>query len=424
MFLRIGFNAALLCSALLTASCAPQQDAKTPLEITRAMSLDRLSKMTGTFAARVEDGEASGYVIMVARDGNVVFEETIGLRDIKRELPMTIDTKFRIASMTKPVTAVAILTLLEEGKISLDDPVKDFLPEIGAMRVQNPDGDSTQPGRDMSIRDLSTHTSGIGYRFDADSPLGQSYIEAAPYENASSLTEAVQLISQQDLYFDPGERFFYSYSTDVLGRIVEVVSGEPFEAYTKRVIFNPLGMSDTSFTISEDDRNRIGSVYTKPPNEDLVEMPGDLFGDPFNPQTWPSGGAGLISTAPDYIRFAMMLEQGGSYEGVQILSPASVKLMASDHLPDNLQQQLLMTPLAGVGIGLSVAVVKDPARIGRLGAVGDFAWGGHYDTQFFVSPEYGIAAVIMTQLQPHPDADDTDTMTLFKTQVLAAMIDE
>jgi len=385
------------------------------------MSHSRLDQLASSFADRVNSGETAGHVMIVSRHGKIVFENAYGVRDLQTGEAMHINTKFRIASMTKPVTAVAVLSLLEQGKLALSDPVKNYIPEIAQMQVRNPDGSRSPAKRDMTIRDLFTHTSGIGYRFDPVSELGKAYIEAAPYEKADSLEEAVRIIAAQDLYFTPGEKFLYSYSTDILGRIVEVVSGENFADYAERVIFKQLGMQDTSFTISEADKDRLASVYTKAPDQSLTPVPGDLFGNPFDPKTWPSGGAGLISTAPDYIRFAMMLVNQGSLDGVQILSPASVELMGSDHLPRAVQEQLEMSPLAGVGMGLGVAVTKDAARTGRLGASGDMAWGGHYDTQFFVSPRYGIAAVIMTQLQPHPEAPSTDTMALFKTQVLASV---
>lgn len=409
------------CAVTAPAPAANPADGLTWSEGPGDMSYSRLDQMTSFFADRVNSGETAGFVIIVARHGKIVLENAYGARDLQTGAAMQMDTKFRIASMTKPVTAVAVLSLLEQGKLALNDPVKNYLPEISQMQVRNPDGSKSPAKRDMTIRDLFTHTSGIGYRFDPVSDLGKAYIEAAPYQKASSLEDAVRIIAAQDLYFTPGEKFLYSYSTDILGRVVEVVSGENFSDYTERVIFKPLGMHDTGFTIPAADKDRLATVYAKAPDQSLKPVPGDLFGNPFDAKTWPSGGAGLISTAPDYMRFAMMLGNQGSLDGVQILSPASVELMGSDHLPKAVQEQLEMSSLAGVGMGLSVAVIKDAARTGRLGASGDVAWGGHYDTQFFVSPRYGIAAVFMTQLQPHPDAAPTDTMALFKTQVLASV---
>jgi len=406
------------CASLETPSLDVTQDAGTTM-----LSAERLEVLEDQFRRRVESGEAPGYVMMIATGDEIVFRSTMGLRDIENEAPLQEDTKFRIASMTKPVTAVAILTLLERGDLQLSDPVSDYIPEIGNMRVRNPDGTLVDPDRDITIRDLLTHTSGIGYRFDDTSELGQAYNEAAPYQKADTLEEATSIIASQSLYFSPGGRFFYSYSTDILGRVIEVVAGEPFNDYLDRVIFTPLGMSDTGFNLPDTDRDRTAIVYMQQDDGSLSPTPGDVFGDPFEATTWPSGGAGLVSTAPDYMRFAMMLEGEGSYKGMQILSPASVELMASDHLPQDLQDRIARTPLAGIGIGLGVAVVKDPAATGRLGAEGDFAWGGHYDTQFFISPEYGLSAVILTQLQPAPGAPDNETMNLFKTLVLSSVIE-
>ncbi len=384
------------------------------------MSAARLELMGQAFADRVANGDAAGYVIMVARRGEVVFSRASGAQALNPKAPMELNTKFRIASMTKPIAAVAALTLIEQGRLNLSDPVKKYLPDFAAMQVRDSDGSLSAQKRDMTIRDLMIHTSGIGYRFDMTSELGKAYIAAAPYEKARTLAEATEIIARQQLYFQPGERFLYSYGFDVLGRVIEVVAKEKFEDYLARVIFRPLDMRDTSFTIAAADRSRLATVYSKR-NGALQLMPGTLFGDPLDPQTWPSGGAGLISTARDYLRFAAMLERGGTLEGVQIVSPASVALMTSNHFPPALRERAASGPLAGLAMGLGVAVVEDAGRTGVLGAPGDFAWGGHYDTQFFVSPRFGVAAVILSQVQPTPGAPDPTTMRDFKSMVLAAV---
>ncbi len=334
---------------------------------------------------------------------------------------MSDDTLFRIASMTKPVTAVAVLRLVEQGKLSLDDPVGDYLPEIGAMQVRQQDGSRRAPLRPVTVRDLLTHLSGIGYRFDPQSALGREYIAAAPFQNAASLEQAVSLIGQLDLFFDPGSRFLYSYGLDVAGRLIEVVSGQSFDAFLRAEILDPLAMHDTGFFVPTGKQPRLAQVYGKGEDGKLSSRPGDVFGDPLNPATWPSGGAGLISTPRDYIRFAMMLENGGSLEGVQVLSPASLALMTADHMPRALREKVAGTPLEAMGLGLGVAVTLAPERGGALSGKGDFGWGGYYDTQFFVSPEYGIAAVIMTQYEKREGEPERDTLQTFKTMTLAAV---
>jgi CubicO group peptidase (beta-lactamase class C family) len=411
--------------ALALSQSAAADPASPRLSSTQAahvgMSADRLNRLTDTFEARVKAGEAAGYVLLVARHGRVVYQHSFGVQALDSRQPMRADTLFRIASMTKPVTAVAALTLIEQGKLSLADPVKRYLPEIGTMRVQEPDGTLAQAKRDITIRDLLIHTSGIGYRFDTATPLGKAYIAAAPYEKGTSLSDAVARIAELPLYFQPGERFLYSYGFDVLGRVIEVVTGAPFESYVERTIFTPLGMHDTRFSLDTRARARLAAVYQKQGDGSLKPMPGTLFGNPFSSAVWPSGGAGLISTAPDYLRFAQMLLNGGERAGVRILSPASIALMTSDHVPTSLRSRLLGTPLEGQRIGLGVAVVDQVGRSAGLAGEGDFGWGGHYDTQFFISPAYGVVGVLLSQRQPRPGEDDLNTLRLFKSLVLGAV---
>jgi CubicO group peptidase (beta-lactamase class C family) len=305
----VGASGALLaCAPLLAQSTNSGRDVE-------AMSDKRLAVLEAEFAERVRRNEAVGYVYIVARNGQIVHRGAAGSRSLGGP-PMSQDTLFRIASMTKPVTTVAVLRLVEQGKISLDDPVADYLPEIGAMQVRLPDGSNRPPARAITIRDLLTHLSGIGYRFDNETALGREYVAVAPYERAASLREAVAMIGQRDLFFDPGSRFLYSYGLDVAGRLVEVVSGVAFDAFLRAEIFDPLAMRDTGFFVPPYKRERLATVYGKNDDANLSPRRGDVFGDPLNPATWPSGGAGLISTPRDYIRFAMMLENGGSLEGV------------------------------------------------------------------------------------------------------------
>jgi CubicO group peptidase (beta-lactamase class C family) len=406
----------------LMLACAPahaQTDAahRAPMA---DMSQSRLAALDAEFARRVVEGEAAGYAYIIARDGKIVHRGATGARSLGGPA-MSEDTLFRIASMTKPVTAVAVLRLVEQGKLSLDDPVADYLPAIGAMLVRQPDGSTRPPARPIKVRDLLTHLSGIGYRFDGESPLGREYIDAAPFQNAASLAEAVDIIGRLDLFFDPGSRFLYSYGLDVAGRLVEVVSGQSFDAFLRTEIFDPLAMHDTGFFVPADKQARLAQVYSAAGDGKLSLRPGDVFGDPLNQATWPSGGAGLISTPRDYIRFAMMLENGGSLEGVQVLSPASLALMTADHMPRALREKVAGTPLEVMGLGLGVAVTLDPGKGGTLSGKGDFGWGGYYDTQFFVSPEYGITAVIMTQYEKREGEPERDTLQIFKTMTLAAV---
>lgn len=416
-------TAAVLASAgglMLACTSAHAEPADQSKPGSAAMSEIRLAALDAEFAGRVRDGEAAGYAYMIARHGQIVHRGAAGSRAFGGAA-MSEDTLFRIASMTKPVTAVAVLRLMEQGKLSLDDSVADYLPEVGSMQVRQPDASTRPPVRPIKVRDLLTHLSGIGYRFDRESPLGREYIEAAPFQKAATLAEAVDVIGRLDLFFDPGSRFLYSYGLDVAGRLVEVVSGQSFDAFLRAEIFDPLAMYDTGFFVPADKRPRVAQVYGKAENGGLSPRPGDVFGDPFNRATWPSGGAGLISTPRDYIRFAMMLENGGSLDGVQVLSPASLAMMTADHMPIALREKVAGTPLEAMGLGLGVAITLAPERSGTLSGKGDFGWGGYYDTQFFVSPEYGIAAVIMTQYERRAGEPERDTLQIFKTLTLAAV---
>ncbi|MGB6229092.1 MAG: serine hydrolase domain-containing protein [Litorimonas sp.] len=389
----------------------------------QGLDMDRLSKLETLFADRVERGESAGYVGRVLLAGKPVYDFAVGRQGLEPDAPPLSDTtRFRIASMTKPVIGVAVMTLVDDGLISLDDPVADFIPSVGEMAVMGPDGDTTPASRPITVRHLLTHMSGIGYKFDPVSPVGRLYTEANPYETAGTLEDAVETLAALPLYFQPGDRFFYSYGTDIAGRLVEVASGRSLPDYLRARIFDPLGMVDTGFHVGPEAAPSLATVYTKPPDGPLEPVPGDLFGDPLDPGTWPSGGAGLVSTVADYSRFIAMLAGDGTTEGTRILSRPAFALLVDDHFPESFAAMLGGTPFDGIGMGLGVAVVKDPSKRPTLSGSGDFGWGGHYDTQFFVSPEYDVAAVVMTQLQPHPEAADTQTLDLVKTAVLSAVM--
>lgn len=380
----------------------------------------RLQELDLAFSGDVERGESLGYVLAVAHQGRPVHLSALGQRTVAGD-PLTVDTRFRIASLTKPVTAVGVLMLIEQNLVRLDQPVSDFIPAFANVKVQEADGTLRTPARPVLVRDLFTHTSGIGTRKNASTALGRRYIAADPYQHSATLEEAVDTLAALPLFFDPGASVLYGYSTDILGRIIEVASGEPLETYLRRVIFEPLRMMDTSFHADRAAEN-MAEVVTVGPGGEMVAVAGDTFGDPFDPQTWPSAGAGLISTGPDYLRFAMMLERQGTLDGVQIISPAAVALMTSDHLPRPIRERLIGTPLEGRGFGLAVAVTQDVGATGKLGAVGDFTWSGYYDTQFFVSPHYETVGVLMTQRQPYNEDEERKTAERFKNLVLRALL--
>ena len=371
-----------------------------------------LARLDAHFASEVSAGRRAGYVICLGRGGREAHRSAIGLSDIASGQRMTPKTLFRIASLTKLITSVAVMQLVEEGQLQIDDPVGRYLPEVGAMQVavspETPD-DRRPPARPMTVKHLMLHMSGLGYRFDGATALGRRYQDLGLFQRPGTLAETIDRLAELPLYADPGERVIYSFSTDVLGRLIEVASQEPFAERLKRTIFDPLGMSDTGFHLEGSQRTDLASVYETGPDGRISRSITEVFGDPFSRDRWPSGGAGLISTGPDYLRFLMAMERRGTLDGERILSTASVDLMLRNHLPAAVMARLGGTPLAGLGFGLGSAVVVDAAQAAGHFRDSDAFWSGHFDTQYFISPTTGVAAVIMTQLRETPGAPPSRT---------------
>jgi CubicO group peptidase (beta-lactamase class C family) len=346
-------------------------------------------------------GSHSGYVAMFARDGRVVHATTSGYADIESRRPMRLDTRFRMASMTKPVTAVAALLLIEEGRLGLDDPVERYIPAAGELRVaasREFTEDGTLPtvslSRPLTVRHLLTCTSGIGSEEDP-SDLGRLWAARDIYAGTGSLEERVNRILTAPLYEQPGETWRYGWSMDVLARVVEVAAAEPFDRFLERRLFAPLGMSSSSFLPPDGKREDMAKVYTQDENENLilVDSPASDAAD------WTPGGSGLVATASDYMRFALMLWNGGTYNGAQILSRESVALMTQPHVSSGVLEE---EEIAGVGWGLGLAIVVDADDTPMMDRNGDFWWSGYYATTFFVSPESGLVGVVLAQNQPGP----------------------
>jgi len=343
----------------------------------------------------------SGSVAMFAHRGEVVYAKTAGYADIAASEPMRLDTRFRIASMTKPVTAVAAMKLIEEGSLGLDDPVERYLPSARSLRV------ATSPDRDRSgevptvpleapltIRHLLTFTSGIGAEEDP-SDLGRLWSARNIYEGKGSLADRVERMLTAPLYEEPGHVWRYGWSADVLARVIEVASGDPFESVLASRIFGPLSMTSTGFSLPDEGRDGLASMYTQNVEGNLVHVPTPRS----LPVGWTPGGGGLISTASDYMRFALMLWNGGSYDGVRILSPESVATMTLPHTTNGVLQEF---EIDGMAWGLGIAVVNDAEATPMIDHTGDYWWTGFYGTHFFVSPETDLVGVVLTQNQPGP----------------------
>jgi CubicO group peptidase (beta-lactamase class C family) len=377
----------------------------------------RLARIDRHFGRYVDDGLLPGWLIVVARGGDVVHLSTYGERDKEAGLPVELDTIFRMYSMTKPITSVAAMMLYEEGGFELKDPVSSYIPAFADTPVYR-SGSSVRPVTEaqvepMRIWHLLTHTSGLSYGFHFAHPVDAMY-RAAGFEWGSppgtDLAENCERFAQLPLLFQPGTGWNYSVSTDVLGRIVEVVSGQSLDAFFAERIFEPLGMTDTGFFVPEEDHDRLAALYVPEPGT-LRAVPAPIGGDALRKPTYLSGGGGLVSTARDYHRFAELLLGEGELDGHRLLSPRTVRYMASNHLPGGVdleafgQSTFAETSFDGVGFGLGFSVGLDPVANKVLSSTGDFGWGGAASTAFWVDPAEQITVLFLTQLLPsstHP----------------------
>ena len=348
---------------------------------------------------------------VLARDGEIVHETVLGTRDVERGTALTGDTVFRIYSMTKPVACVALMTLVEEGLIALDDPVARHIPAWKDLAVFSAGVGpylTTPPARPMQVVDLLRHTSGLTYGFQNRTNVDAAYrrLKVEEMHGARDLDGMIAELATLPLEFSPGEAWNYSVSTDVVGYLVQKLAGKPLGQVLAERIFAPLKMVDTGFFVRPDQRDRFSACYSATPQGGL-KLQDDPADSPYlNPPALESGGGGLVSTAADYLRFTTMLVNGGELEGARILSPMTVRLMASNHLPGDRDLTEMSRSLfseatnEGVGFGLGFAVVFDPRKTLIPCSMGEFYWGGAASTAFWVDPVEKLTAVFMTQLLP------------------------
>ena len=364
------------------------------------MSSEGLARIGPAMHAYVDDGRLAGVMTMVARHGQVVHWETAGMRDVAAGDPLEPDDIFRIYSMTKPLTSVAVMVLVEEGAVALDDPVSKFIPAFAGVTVLNDAGERVAPARPMTVEHLLTHTSGLTYGFFGDSPVDRIYGQSGFFTQAEGLDDFARRVADLPLLASPGDRWNYSVSTDILGRVVEVASGQPFDAFLQARIFDPLDMSDTAFVVPADKRDRFTVHYARPDGTlQVIDSPVD--GQYTQRPRWLSGGGGLASTASDYIRFAQMLLQDGELGGVRILESETVQAMRSNRLPDALVPIQLGTFLSpGYGFGLGFAVVVDADASPEPDNDGVFRWAGAANTFFWIDPAAELIGMVWTQFNP------------------------
>lgn len=375
---------------------------------------DRLGRITSHFRTYVDDGRLPGWALAVTRRGSVVYHDTYGKRDVATDKPIEHDTIYRFFSMTKPMTSVAIMMLLEEGLLSLDDPVSKFIPAFADQRVYS-SGSATSPNTEglvqpMLVWHLLTHTSGLTYGFMHAHPVDAMY-RTAGYEWGSpkgkDLAACVDDWAAAPLLFQPGTEWNYSVATDVLGRIVEVLSGVGLDEFFQKRIFDPLGMVDTGFWANTDEKlARLATLYTRNPADgSLLDISAMGRAAEVQP-TMLSGGGGTVSTMHDYHRFTQMLLNRGALDGVRLLGSRTVDYMTMNHLPNNADLTEYGRPLFseteydGVGFGLGFSVVLDSAATKSLCTNGEYAWGGAASTAFWVDPAEELTATFLTQLLP------------------------
>lgn len=394
---------------------------------TSGMSAVRLKRIETVFEKHVADRRIAGAVTLVARHGRLVHLKAYGKQDVERGVPMATDTLFRIASMSKAITSVAAMMLIEEGALLLSDPVSKYLPAFKQTFVAIPPPPGSPAGtplgrvptkRAITIRDLMTHTAGISY---GTGPLEAEYKAAGIYmwycaDRDETVGQWLDRLARLPFEAQPGDRYVYGYGTDLLGRVVEVVSGQPLDEFLRTRIFEPLRMGDTFFFVPPEKAARLATVYSAQADGTIARAPdqGSSGQGAYveGPRKCLSGGAGLVSTITDYARFLQMLANGGELDGTRLLSPASVASMTSNHVGSLYQN-------GDFGFGLGFEVVEHIGRAGRLTAAGEFSWGSAYYPRFWVDPSNGIVAVMMLQLIP---AGSLDLNNKFKSLVYQAIV--
>lgn len=354
----------------------------------------------------IEPGKIAGGQVAVVRSGTIGYFESFGHQDRERGVAVAEDTIWRLYSMTKPITGVAMMTLYEQGHFQLDDPIERWIPEWRNLTVEEPDGNGgtrvVKAHRPPSIKDVLSHTSGVGYGVrNGDLVLGESWLDGHDLESMS------KQFGEWPLRFQPGTKWLYSHGMDIAARLVEIMSNMPYDEYLRTALFEPLGMTDTDFWVPETKVDRFAANYARNGRKELV-----LFDDPqkssyLNKPKLLNGGGGLVGTTNDYLRFVTMLANGGELDGRRVLGRKTIQLMTSNHLTGDGDMAQFALPngygesgFEGRGFGLTVAVSKGPTATGIAGSAGEFMWGGAASTTFWVDPIEDLAVVFMTQLMP------------------------
>lgn len=434
LFLALVTSAAVLAAAPVSAREALPK--ASPEQV--GMSTQRLARISDLLKQEIEQGKLPGAVVMVARKGSVVYADAIGFQDKETGQQMTMDSVFRIYSMTKPLVSVAAMMLVEDGRIQLTDPVSKFLPPMKGLQVSVPKTDPVfarvaytmaPTDREMTVQDLLRHTSGLAYgEITTNAPVKDAYAKAGVFQagvrdyDSRDMTpaEQVEKMSKAPLAHQPGTVWEYSLSSDMLGRVVEAASGKRLSDFLEERLFKPLKMDDTGFWLPKEKMSRVAQPFATDPASGQPNKVIEISAQPKN----DSGGAGAVSTAADYLRFAQMLLNGGQLDGVRVMSRTTINLMASDHLgtrisaPFSPGELLLGTP--GYTFGLGFAVRQGAGVAGVPGSAGEFLWAGYAGTFFWVDPKEEIVGVYMTQA---PSPIRAYYRRMFKQLVYQAVVD-
>lgn len=369
-----------------TATVVPQHGLPMAVPEDVGVSTERLEEIAPALQAYVDKGQLPGFLTVIARKGKIAHFEPLGMRDVENQKPVEPDTIFRIYSMSKPITSVAVMILYDEGHLKLDDPVEMYIPAFKDMKVYNKEQTEAHAAKNkMTVKHLLTHTSGLTYGW-GNKPVDKRYGELKIFKRGSGLTEMAEKLGEIPLVHEPGARWTYSVSTDVLGYLVEVVSEMPFEEFLQTKIFKPLGMVDTAFSVPKEKVERFAALY-RHNKEDGMKLAANVPLANDDVSFFPSGG-GLVSTAADYLRFCQMLLNGGELEGVRILKSETVELMRYPHHQYGKD--------GAFGLGFHVVTRKDDDNNKR--STGAYSWGGAAATTFWIDPEKELIGILMTQL--------------------------
>ena len=363
------------------------------------MSSSRLERIAPVMQGYVDNGKIPCALTMIARGGKLVHFEKFGMQDIAAAKPIQFDTIFRIYSMTKPITSIAVMMLYEEGHFQLSTPVSELIPAFKDMQVYTENGEATVAAeREITIKHLLTHTAGFTYGFESDHPIAQRYedIFFDIYDLAKEvdLAKEMEVLGKIPLFFQPGTRWHYGMSSEVVCRLIEAVSDMPLAEFLKTRIFNPLGMQDTDFSVPEENADRYATLY-EPTEDGGIQRVQEVYGAN-GPLSFYQNGIGLQSTAADYLRFSQMLLNDGELDGVRLLGRKTVECIRANHLSDDCEIPPFLKP--GCGFGLGFQVVTEVADTPALGSLGTYDWGGAACTKFWIDPVEDLIGIFMTQL--------------------------